>query len=156
MTTFDFSPLFRSVIGVDRLAAALERAARTEPVSYPPYNVEVQDENRYRISLAVAGFTDVDLTIETKENQLSIAGRRTASENGFRYLHQGIANRGFERTFQLADHVRVVEAHLEHGLLHVDLVREVPEAKKPRRIEVRTATGAALEQSGPARFDEAA
>ena len=138
MTNIDVSPLLRSVIGFDRLASTLESAARSEPAGYPPYDLAVADENRYRLTLAVAGWSAADLEIETKDNVLRIAGRRAAEEKtpAGRILHRGIARRGFERTFQLADHVRVVEARLEHGLLHIDVVREVPETMKPRRIAI--------------------
>lgn len=137
MTTLDFSPLFRSMIGFDRLVNSLETAYRTEPGGYPPYNVEVQDENRYRITLAVAGFNESELDIEAKESMLTVSGQRKAPEAEGNFLYRGIANRGFERKFQLADYVRVVEARLENGLLHIELVREVPEVMKPRRIEIR-------------------
>ncbi|MEY6432172.1 Hsp20 family protein [Thioalkalicoccus limnaeus] len=146
MTTLDFSPLFRSMIGFDRLANALETAYRSEPGGYPPYNVELQDENRYRITLAVAGFSEDELNLEVKENLLTVSGQRHATERDGNFLYRGIANRGFERKFQLADYVKVVEAKLEKGLLHIDLVREVPEAMKPRRIEIRgTGTSPAIE-----------
>ncbi|NEX22962.1 Hsp20 family protein [Thiorhodococcus mannitoliphagus] len=145
MTTLDFSPLFRSMIGFDRLANSLETAYRSEPGGYPPYNVELHDENRYRITLAVAGFTDEELDIEAKENLLTVSGQRSNPEAEGNFLYRGIANRSFERKFQLADYVKVVEAKLENGLLHVDLVREVPEAMKPRRIEIRgTGQGQAI------------
>ena len=138
MSTLDFSPLFRTMIGFDRLARSLETAYRTEPAGYPPYNVELQDENRYRITLAVAGFTESELELEVRDNFLTVTGqRKTANEAEGNFLYRGIANRAFERKFQLADYVQVVEARLENGLLHIDLVREVPEAMKPRRIEVR-------------------
>ena len=141
MTTIDFSPLLRSMIGFDRLSNALETAYRTEPGGYPPYNVEVSGENDYRITMAVAGFDEKDLSIEAKENILTVSGNRTEDETkpDSRYLYRGIANRSFERKFQLADYVRVVEAHLANGLLHVDLRREIPEAMKPRRVEIRSA-----------------
>ena len=141
MTTIDFSPLLRSMIGFDRLSNALETAYRTEPGGYPPYNVEVSGENDYRITMAVAGFEEKDLSIEAKENILTVSGNRSDDETkqDSRYLYRGIANRSFERKFQLADYVRVVEAHLANGLLHVDLRREIPEAMKPRRVEIRTA-----------------
>ena len=145
MTTLDFSPLFRSMIGFDRLATSLENAYRNEPVGYPPYNVEVQDENRYRITLAVAGFSEHELELEAKENLLTVSGQRQATETEGNFLYRGIANRSFERKFQLADYVKVVDARLENGLLHIELVREVPEAMKPRRIEVRgTEAGRAI------------
>ncbi|MGQ9659426.1 MAG: Hsp20 family protein [Thermochromatium sp.] len=137
MSTLDFSPLFRSMIGFDRLASALEMAYRTEPGGYPPYNVELLDENRYRITLAVAGFTEAELSLEVTENLLTVSGQRQTSESEGNFLYRGIANRAFERRFQLADYVKVVEARLENGLLHIDLVREVPEAMRPRRIEIR-------------------
>jgi len=137
MTTLDFSPLFRSMIGFDRMANALETAYQSEPGGYPPYNVEVQDENQYRITLAVAGFTEDELGIEAKENLLTVSGQRKKTEAEGNFLYRGIANRSFERKFQLADYVKVVDARLENGLLHIDLVREVPEAMKPRRIEIR-------------------
>ncbi|WP_295456993.1 Hsp20 family protein [uncultured Thiodictyon sp.] len=139
MTTIDFSPLLRSMIGFDRLSNALETAYRTEPGGYPPYNVEVSGENDYRITMAVAGFAEKDLSIEAKENILTVSGNRSDDEEqqDTRFLYRGIANRSFERKFQLADYVRVVEAHLENGLLHVQLRREIPEAMKPRKIEIR-------------------
>ena len=147
MTTIDFSPLFRSMIGFDRLSNALETAYRTEPGGYPPYNVEVSGENDYRITMAVAGFAEKDLSIEAKENILTVSGARGEEEEkkDSRYLYRGIANRSFERKFQLADYVRVVEAHLENGLLHIDLRREIPEAMKPRKIEIRGDKGRLIE-----------
>lgn len=149
MTTIDFSPLFRSMIGFDRLSNALETAYRSEPGGYPPYNIEVSGENDYRITMAVAGFSEKDLTLEVKENILTVSGGRSEeSERGdTRYLYRGIANRSFERKFQLADYVRVVDARLENGLLHVDLRREIPEAMKPRKIEIRGGDGSRLVES---------
>jgi molecular chaperone IbpA len=140
MTTIDFSPLFRSMIGSDRFSNALETAYRAEPGGYPPYNLEVSGENDYRVTMAVAGFSEKDLSIEVKENILTISGARGEVEQkaDTRYLHRGIANRAFERKFQLADYVRVVDARLESGLLHVNLRREVPEAMKPRKIAIRS------------------
>jgi molecular chaperone IbpA len=147
MTTIDFSPLFRSMIGFDRMAPSLENAFRNEAGGYPPYNVEVEDENKYRITMAVAGFAESDLTLETKENLLTVTGSRKQDdeEDARRYLYRGIATRSFERRFQLADYVKVVDARLENGLLHIDLVREVPEAMKPRKIEIRGETGRYIE-----------
>lgn len=141
MTTIDFSPLFRSMIGFDRLSNALETAYRTEPGGYPPYNVEATGDNDYRITMAVAGFTEKDLTLEAKENILTVTGTRGEEPERpeTRYLYRGIANRSFERKFQLADYVRVVDARLENGLLHVELRREIPEAMKPRKIDIRGA-----------------
>jgi molecular chaperone IbpA len=139
MTTIDFSPLFRSMIGFDRLSSALETAYRTEPGGYPPYNVEVHGENDYRVTMAVAGFSQDDLEIEVTDNVLRVSGARAEQDKDqeTRYLYRGIANRSFERKFQLADYVRVVDARLENGLLHIDLRREIPEAMKPRKIEIR-------------------
>ncbi|WP_296805545.1 Hsp20 family protein [Thiocapsa sp.] len=147
MTNIDFSPLFRSMIGFDRMSSALETAYRSEPGGYPPYNIEVSGENDYRITMAVAGFTDKDLTMEVKENILTVSGARADDEDKgqAKYLYRGIANRNFERKFQLADYVRVLDARLENGLLHVDLRREIPEAMKPRKIEIRGETGRYLE-----------
>ncbi len=137
MNTLDFSPLLRSMIGFDRLASSLENAYRTEAGGYPPYNVELQDENKYRISLAVAGFAENELALEVKESVLTVTGERQTETKDRQYLYRGIANRSFERRFQLADYVKVVDAHLENGLLHIDLEREVPEAMKPRKIAIR-------------------
>jgi molecular chaperone IbpA len=139
MTTIDFSPLFRSMIGFDRLSNALETAYRSEPGGYPPYNVEVHGENDYRVTMAVAGFSQDDLEIEVTENVLRVSGARAEQEkdSDTRFLYRGIANRSFERKFQLAEYVRVVDARLENGLLHIDLRREIPEAMKPRKIEIR-------------------
>ena len=139
MTTIDFTPLFRSAIGFDRFADALEMANRHDNGGYPPYNIELVGEDRYRISLAVAGFSKDELEIETKENRLTVSGRKGSETDGERkYLHRGIANRSFERGFQLADYVRVSGATYEDGLLHIDLKREIPEAMKPRRIDIST------------------
>ncbi|MCI0597921.1 MAG: Hsp20 family protein [Beijerinckiaceae bacterium] len=143
MRQFDLSPLYRSTIGFDRLFNMIDQAAGLEASpGYPPYNIERTGENAYRISVAVAGFAANDLSIETKENALTIRGSRerdSESETPNReILHQGIAARAFERRFQLADHVQVTGASLENGLLHVDLFRELPEAQKPRQIPIAT------------------
>jgi molecular chaperone IbpA len=134
------------MIGFDRLSNAMETAYRSEPGGYPPYNIEVSGDNDYRITMAVAGFADKDLSLEVKENILTVSGARSeeAENEGAKYLYRGIANRSFERKFQLADYVRVVDARLEHGLLHVDLRREIPEAMKPRKIEIRGGEGSRL------------
>ncbi len=145
MTNIDFSPLFRSMIGFDRLSSALENAYRSEPGGYPPYNVEVSGENDYRITMAVAGFSPSELSLEVKENILTVTGARAEEDKESRFLYRGIANRGFERKFQLADYVRVVDARLENGLLHIELRREIPEAMKPRKIEIRGEGGTLLE-----------
>lgn len=135
MRSFDFSPLYRSTVGFDQLQSLLDSVSREAAPTYPPYNIERTSENEYRISLAVAGFGEGDLDIEVKQNVLTISGKRSETEE-VNYLYQGIAGRSFERRFQLADHVEVKGAHLENGLLHVDLVRRVPEELKPRRIEI--------------------
>ena len=139
MNTFDFTPLFRSAIGFDRLTNALENAYRTDNNSvYPPYNIELLEENHYRISLAVAGFKDDELDIEIKNGRLTVSGAQKDGSEDKQYLHQGIANRNFERSYQLADYVRVKDAELKDGLLHIDLVREIPEAMKPRKIAINS------------------
>lgn len=136
MRTFDFSPLFRSSVGFDQLQSLLDNATReADTPSYPPYNIERTGENDYRISMAVAGFAEDDLSIEVHQNVLKISGKRTEVENA-NYLHQGIAGRSFERRFQLADHVEIKGASLANGLLHVDLERKVPEQLKPRQIAI--------------------
>jgi molecular chaperone IbpA len=142
MRQFDLTPLYRSTIGFDRLGSLLDTltAFEGEAPSYPPYNIERVGENDYRISMAVAGFADKDLNIEVKENTLSIRGEKKTELDNTTYLHRGIASRSFERRFQLADHVVVKGASLENGLLHVDLVRELPEAMKPRTIAIKTKT----------------
>ena len=137
MRTFDFSPLYRSTVGFDRLANMLD-SVMTSDVStntYPPYNIEKTDEDGYRITVAVAGFNENELSIEAREGQLVISAKKDADDEA-NYLHRGIATRAFERRFQLADHVRTTGATIENGLLHVDLVREVPEALKPRMIPI--------------------
>lgn len=138
MRTFDFAPLYRSTVGFDRLFSMLDQFADGGSApSYPPYNIERTGENAYRITVAVAGFTDADLSIETHENTLTIRGeKQKTAENAGDVLYQGIAARSFERRFQLADHVEVKGARLENGLLHVDLARELPEAMKPRQIPI--------------------
>ncbi|KMO36997.1 molecular chaperone [Methylobacterium variabile] len=137
MRQFDLAPLYRSTVGFDRLFSALDQFVSSDAApTYPPYNIERTAETAYRITLAVAGFTDQDLSIEVRENALTVKGERKAEARQTEFLHQGIAARGFERRFQLADHVQVTGAVLENGLLHVDLVREIPEAKKPRQIQI--------------------
>jgi len=146
-TTTDFSPLYRSFIGFYHLAGLIDKAFRTDKQSsYPPYNVELIAEDKYRITMAVAGFSEQDIDIESKENSLIIIGTKAASprdgnstkENQAprKFLHQGIAERNFERKFQLGEHVKVIGAFMENGLLHVDLQREIPEALKPRKIAI--------------------
>ena len=142
MTTFDFAPLFRTSVGYDRLAALMNSAHRGETGnSFPPYNIQKSGEDQYRITMAVAGFSDADLAITTENNKLIITGTKPAEkeddENA--YLHRGIATRNFEKRFNLAEHVRVSGARLDNGLLHIELEREIPEAMKPRKIEIQPA-----------------
>ncbi|WP_045860211.1 Hsp20 family protein [Teredinibacter purpureus] len=142
MRNFDFSPLYRSSIGFDRMASLLDNLSSSDQSqpTYPPYNIELTGEDQYRISMAVAGFDEAQLSIETKQNSLIVTGNNQASkEESRQFLHQGIAARNFERRFQLADYVTVTGASLVNGLLHVDLVREVPDALKPRTIAIATA-----------------
>jgi molecular chaperone IbpA len=139
MRTFDLAPLYRSTVGFDRLFSMLDNVAGFDAgSSYPPYNIERTGENTYRITLAVAGFAENDISIEAKQNTLTVKGEKQAKtdEKKGEVLYQGIAARAFERVFQLAEHVEVKGAALENGLLHVDLVRQVPEAMKPRRIAI--------------------
>jgi len=138
MRQYDLAPLYRNTVGFDRLFSMLDQLVTVDAApSYPPYNIERTGENAYRISIAVAGFTDRDLTIEVKENTLSVRGeRKPDEERKVDVLHQGIAARSFDRRFQLADGVQVTGAALENGLLHLDLVREIPEAKKPKLIPI--------------------
>jgi molecular chaperone IbpA len=147
MRHFDLSPLYRSTVGFDRLLSLLDQTAGADVASpYPPYNIERTGENAYRITLAVAGFGEEDLSIEVKENALLIRGSKEPRQNEGQQpeiLHQGIAARAFERRFQLAEHMEVTGAHLRNGLLHVELVRQIPEAQKPRRIQI--GVGNALE-----------
>lgn len=140
MRTIDFAPLYRSTVGFDRLFSMLDNVSQADAAStYPPYNIERTGENAYRISMAVAGFSEDDLSLEARENTLTIKGERpekSEDEDKGEFLFKGIASRGFERRFQLAEHVEVRSANLENGLLHIDLVREIPEAMKPRKIEI--------------------
>lgn len=138
MRQFDLSPLYRSAIGFDRLASMLDNASRNEQNQngYPPYNIELINEHAYRITMAIAGFSKQEVSILTEHNMLTVTGTKQSEETERQYLYQGIAARGFERKFQLADHVKVTDATLENGLLHIDLVQEIPEAMKPRTIEI--------------------
>ena len=138
MRTFDFAPLYRSTVGFDRMFSMLDQIGGVEGLgpNYPPYNIERTGENAYRISIAVAGFAEADLSIETKENRLTIRGQKQPKEKTGDVLYLGIAARAFERSFQLADYVAVEGANLDNGLLHVELVREIPEAMKPRTIPI--------------------
>ncbi len=139
MSSFDFSPLYRTVVGFDRLASLIDTATRLDGAQgYPPYNIEqsADDDNAYAIELAVAGFGDSDLDIEVKEGQLVIVGKKETNDANRKFLHRGIAERGFIRRFQLADHVVVTGANLKNGLLRIELKRELPEAMKPRKIAI--------------------
>lgn len=138
MRTLDFAPLYRATVGFDRMADLMDRVMETEvsAPTYPPYNIEKTAEDAYRISVAVAGFTENELTVEVKEGSLIVAARKAEDDKERKFLHRGIATRAFERRFQLADHVRVSGASHVDGMLHIDLLREVPEALKPRRIEI--------------------
>ena len=142
MRTFDFAPLYRATVGFDRLADLMDRAMTVDAgqPTYPPYNIEKTDENAYRISIAVAGFAGDELAVEVKENTLVVSARKAEDEPQKTYLHRGIATRAFERRFALADHVKVTGAQHVDGMLHIDLVRETPEALKPRRIEIARPT----------------
>ena len=141
MRAFDFSPLFRSTVGFDRLFDLLDSAGQYDSTqAYPPYNIERTDETHYRITLAVAGFAEKDLNVEVREGVLSVQGKREeGAQSKPSYLYQGIAGRAFDRRFQLAENVEVVGAKLENGLLHIDLERVVPEEQKPRRIQINAA-----------------
>ena len=137
MRAYDFSPLYRSAIGFDRLVQLFDEAQRSEPhTSYPPYNVELLAEDKYRIEMAVAGFDQSELEIETERDTLKISGRKKKDESKRTYLHRGLAARDFEHRFQLANHVKVVGANLNNGLLNIELAREIPEALKPRKIAI--------------------
>ena len=145
MLNYDFSPFYRSTIGFDRLLTLLDKASGADNgQTYPPYNIERTGENNYRITLAVAGFGENELTVETKEGVLTVRGAKDTQQKGENekreMLYQGIAARAFERRFHLADHVSAVKATVENGLLHVELVREVPEAQKPRTISIQTSS----------------
>ncbi len=149
MTTFDLSPLYRTAIGFDRMADMLSNASRVDSNGYPPYNIESLGEDRYRITMAVAGFSRDELEIVSEQNTLTVHGSKveTADDEGGdrEFLYRGIANRSFERRFQLADHVKVAGADLENGLLHVELQRELPERMKPRKIEIGSGDARAIE-----------
>ncbi|WP_299284256.1 Hsp20 family protein [uncultured Tateyamaria sp.] len=137
MRTYDFAPLYRATVGFDQIADLMDRVTATEASanSYPPYNIEKTDEDAYRISIAVAGFSEADLSVEVKEKSLIVSAKKVEDE-GRTYLHRGIATRAFDRKFHLADHVVVTGASHADGMLHIDLVKEVPEALKPRQIQI--------------------
>ena len=144
MRNLDFAPLYRATVGFDRIADLMDRVLSNEVAqpTYPPYNIEKTAEDAYRISIAVAGFAPEELSVEVKDGNLHVTARKATEDAERRYLHRGIATRAFERRFALADHVRVTGAVHENGMLHLDLVREMPEALKPRRIEIARAGGA--------------
>jgi molecular chaperone IbpA len=148
MPDLDFSPLFRSTIGFDRLMRVADAATRVDAasLSYPPYNIETTGENAYRLTMAVAGFSPEELDIAVKESDLTVSGKAKNGEDKGRYLHRGIARRAFERHFQLADHIKVVGASLANGMLHIDLVRDVPETAKPRKIAINVGAAPTIEQ----------
>lgn len=139
MRNIDLSPLYRSFIGLDHLASLMDSASRQEKQStYPPYNIELLAEDRYRITMAIAGFSDDELEIESQQNTLLVKGTKAKPEKEKQFLYQGIAERNFERKFQIGDFVKVVDASMNNGLLHIDLERELPEALKPRKIAINT------------------
>jgi molecular chaperone IbpA len=148
MHTFDLAPLYRSTVGFDQLANMMDRVLSNDVAqpSYPPYNIEKTADDAYRISLAVAGFSADDLNIEVKQNALVVTAKKGEESSDKTYLHRGIATRAFERRFHLADHVRVTGASHEDGMLHINLEREIPEALKPRRIEISSGATKAVEQ----------
>ncbi|WP_299735245.1 Hsp20 family protein [uncultured Roseobacter sp.] len=141
MRTYDFAPLYRATVGFDQIADLMDRVLTTEGTqpSYPPYNIEKLDDDSYRISIAVAGFSDADLSVEVRENALIVSAKKADEDAARSYLHRGIATRAFERRFHLADHVQVTGAAHVDGMLNIDLVREVPEALKPRQIAISSA-----------------
>ena len=138
MRNLDFTPLYRTSVGFDHLSSLLDAVSRNDSSAggYPPYNIELLEKDNYMITMAVAGFTDDELEIHAEQETLIVKGQRNTDSGKHNYLHQGIAARNFERRFQLAEHVKVIGARLEHGLLHIDLVREIPEAMKPKRIPI--------------------
>jgi molecular chaperone IbpA len=147
MTTFDFSPLFRTSVGYDRLASLMNASSRCETGNgFPPYNIQKAGEDQYRITMAVAGFAEADLNITSERNRLTVTGNKPEEQEGDEntFLYRGIATRSFERRFNLADHVKVVGAKLDNGLLHIELEREIPEAMKPRQISIES-TGSLIE-----------
>ncbi len=147
MRAFDLSPLYRASVGFDQIADMMDRVVSKDAAqpSYPPYNIEKTDDDAYRISLAVAGFAEDELSVEVRENALIVSARKSEEDDERTWLHRGIANRAFERRFHLADHVRVLGASHENGMLHIELAREVPEALKPRRVEITSTAHPVLE-----------
>jgi molecular chaperone IbpA len=151
MRTYDFAPLFRSTVGFDRLFDMLDNSSRPD---WPPYNIERVGESDYRISMAIAGFAPHEIELTQQGNTLIVSGQKKAEQDHREMLHQGLAYRSFKQTFNLADHVKVTKADLEHGLLSVELTREIPEQLRPRRIEVSVPAGAAVGQNNQPRLAE--
>ena len=149
MTNFDFSPLYRTTVGFDHLSTLLDNIHRSDRAanSYPPYNIELINENNYQITMAVSGFNSDELSIKSEQRTLTVKGQKHPDENSRNYLHQGIAARNFERKFQLADHIEITGAQLENGLLHIDLAREIPEAMKPKTIPIKEGKGRLMDVS---------
>lgn len=149
MTNFDFSPLYRTTVGFDHLSTLLDNIHRSDRTanSYPPYNIELINENSYQITMAVSGFNSDELDIKSEHRTLTVRGQKHPDENARNYLHQGIAARNFERKFQLADHIEITGAQLENGLLHIDLAREIPEAMKPKTIPINEGKGRLMDVS---------
>lgn len=148
MRTLDFSPLYRSTVGFDHLSSLLDSVNRGESnqTSYPPYNIELLETDKYQITMAIAGFLEGELDIQTEKGTLTVIGQKAGAEaTGRNYLHQGIAARNFERRFQLADHVEVTSARMAHGMLYIDLLREIPEAMKPKKIAIGNETAALID-----------
>ena len=148
MRTLDFAPLYRSTVGFDHLSSLLDSLNRgeTNQTSYPPYNIELTDKDQYQITMAIAGFEEGELDIQTEKGTLTVVGQKAGEEaTGRNYLHKGIAARNFERRFQLADHVEVTTARMAHGLLYIDLVREIPEAMKPKKITIGSEQAALID-----------
>lgn len=152
MRTFDFSPLYRSTVGFDRVFDLIDSAARLEDGgnAYPPYNIEVTGDDAFRVSVAVAGFAESDLNVEVRENTLTVAGKKGEDKTENKFLHRGIAGRQFERRFQLADHVKVTGASLENGVLNIDLAREIPEEHRPRQIAIKAGGAKVIENQANA------
>ncbi|WP_068313322.1 Hsp20 family protein [Polycladidibacter hongkongensis] len=146
MRHLDFTPLYRSTVGFDRMFSMLDSANSDQGSAYPPYNIERTGDDTYRITMAVAGFKEDELTIETRDHTLAVHGEKAQESEDKEVLYRGIASRAFERRFQLADHVRVDGASMEHGLLHIDLLRELPEAMKPRKISIQSANAGDAKQ----------
>ena len=149
MTNFDFSPLYRTTVGFDHLSSLLDNIHRSDRAanSYPPYNIELIDENSYQITMAVSGFKSEELDIKSEQRSLTVRGQKHPETNTRNYLHQGIAGRNFERKFQLADHIEITGAQLENGLLHIDLAREIPDAMKPKTIPISENKGRLMDVS---------